>query len=217
MMKYNGILLDARYLLTPFIEATMIKRIDELILRIKELESELSLELEDELSAIQQQFRYKIERGKIRFQEGALATHKALKENLYHYLCDSNFIFVLTAPFIYSLVIPLLLLDLFLTLYQIVCFPVYKIKKVDRNEYVAIDRQHLAYLNIIEKTNCMYCGYANGLLSYAVEIGSKTEEFWCPIKHAKKTKDPHSRYQSFSAYGDAEGYKKKISASRKTQ
>lgn len=195
----------------------MIRRIDELILRIKELESELSLELENELNAIQQRFKYTIERGKIRFQESALATHKALKENLYQYFRDSNFFFVLTSPIIYSLVIPLLLLDLFLTLYQAICFPVYKIKKVKRDEYVTIDRQHLAYLNIIEKANCMYCGYANGLLSYALEIGSKTEEFWCPIKHAKKTKDPHSRYQSFLEYGDAEGYKNKLSAFRKKQ
>jgi hypothetical protein len=195
----------------------MMKRIDELISRIKELENELSLELENELSNIQQQFRYRVERGKIRFQEGALATHKALKENVYHYFSDSNFLFVLTSPVIFSLTLPLFLLDLVLTLYQFICFPVYKIKKVKRSEYVIVDRQHLAYLNMIEKANCIYCGYANGLLSYALEIGSKTEEFWCPIKHAKKTRDPHSRYHSFLEYGDAEGYKNKLSAFRKKQ
>ena len=212
LIQFNG-----RSFINIFIEGTMGRRIDELILRIKELESELSLELENELSAIQQRFRYTIERRKIRFQEGALATHKALKENLYQYFRESSFVFFLTSPVIYSLIIPLLLLDLFLTLYQVICFPVYKIKKVDRSEYVTIDRQHLAYLNIIEKANCMYCGYANGLLSYALEIGSKTEEYWCPIKHAGKIKDPHARYQSFLEYGDAEGYKNKLSAFRKTQ
>ncbi|WP_136796904.1 hypothetical protein [Desulfosediminicola ganghwensis] len=158
-----------------------------------------------------------IDQGKVRFQKSALATQKTFKKNLYRYFRESHLMFVLTTPVIYSLLVPLILLDVFLTLYQVFCFPVYQITKVARKEYVIIDRQHLAYLNLVEKVNCMYCGYANGLLAYALEIGSKTEEYWCPIKHAKKTKDPHSRYQKFLKYGDAEGYKSKMDEFRKTE
>ncbi|WP_419176684.1 hypothetical protein [Desulfosediminicola sp.] len=195
----------------------MKRRIDDLILRIKELERELSFELDNELREIQERFRYTIDQGKVRFQKSALATQKTFKKNLYRYFRESHLMFVLTTPVIYSLLVPLVLLDVFLTLYQVFCFPVYQITKVARKEYVIIDRQHLAYLNLVEKVNCMYCGYANGLLAYALEIGSKTEEYWCPIKHAKKTKDPHSRYQNFLKYGDAEGYKNKMDEFRKTE
>ena len=194
----------------------MKRRIEELVSRIRELENELSPLLDHELREIQERFRYSIERGKVRFHEGALAAQKVFRKNLYRYLRESNVMFVLTSPVIYSLFFPLLLFDLFLTIYQAVCFPVYQIRKVDRKDYVTIDRQHLAYLNLVEKVNCMYCGYANGLLSYALEIGSRTEEYWCPIKHAKKTRDPHSRYHAFLEYGDAEGYKNKLSEFRKT-
>lgn len=193
----------------------MKNRIEELITRIKELENELSIELENELNAIQKRFEYTFERGRVRFHNSAIATQKAFKKNLYRYFRESNLTFFLTSPIIYSVLMPLLLFDLSLTLYQALCFPVYRIKKVNRREYVTIDRQHLAYLNLVEKVNCMYCGYANGLLSYALEIGSRTEEYWCPIKHAKKVRDPHSRYHAFLEYGDAEGYKNNLNEFRK--
>ncbi|SDP84146.1 hypothetical protein [Desulforhopalus singaporensis] len=193
----------------------MKQRIKDLITRIKELENELSIEIENELNEIQKRFEYTVERGRVRFQEGALATQKAFKKNLYRYFRESKLIFFLTAPIIYSVLIPLLLFDLFLTLYQVLCFPVYQIRKVNRKDYLIIDRQHLAYLNLVEKVNCMYCGYANGLLSYALEIGSRTEKYWCPIKHAKKVRDPHSRYRAFLEYGDGEGYKNKLNEFRR--
>lgn len=195
----------------------MKKQIEDLILRIRELEKELSFLREYELHEIQERFRYTIRRGKVRFQESARASQKAFKKNLFRYFRESNVMFVLSSPVIYSLFFPLLLLDLFLTLYQAICFPIYQMRKVNRKDYVIIDRQHLAYLNLVEKVNCMYCGYANGLLSYALAIGSKTEEYWCPIKHAQKIRDPHSRYQTFLEYGDAEGHKNKLSKFRENE
>lgn len=72
------------------------------------------------------------------------------------------------------------------------------------------DRQYLHYLNLIEKMNCAYCSYVNGLIAYIQEIGARTEQFWCPIKHAKRIKTLHSRYRKFAGYGDAETYRSKI-------
>ncbi len=93
---------------------------------------------------------------------------------------------ILSAPVIYSLVIPIALVDLWVMAYQAVCFPIYKIPKVRRRDYLVFDRHHLAYLNVIEKINCAYCSYANGAIAFAREVSSRTEVYWCPIKHARR-------------------------------
>jgi hypothetical protein len=72
---------------------------------------------------------------------------------------------LVTAPAIYSLLLPLLLLDLWVWTYQWICFPIYGIARVPRGAYFVIDRRRLAYLNGIEKVNCTVCSYANGLLA----------------------------------------------------
>lgn len=116
---------------------------------------------------------------------------------------------LLTAPVIWSIAIPLALLDLMATLYQRLCFPIYDIPPVHRSEFVVIDRHKLAYLNWIEKLNCIYCGYGNGVLAYVREIASRTEERWCPIKHARPVKKPHPRYEGFVDFEDADSYRQK--------
>ncbi|MBF0195491.1 MAG: hypothetical protein HQL71_13090 [Magnetococcales bacterium] len=113
---------------------------------------------------------------------------------------------IITAPIIYSVYIPLSLLDLMASIYQAICFPIYGIKKVSRSEYVVIDRHKLSYLSWVEKINCIYCGYGNGVLYYVSEIASKTESYWCPIKHKEKIKGSHERYDSFCEYGDESAY-----------
>jgi hypothetical protein len=80
---------------------------------------------------------------------------------------------------------------------------------VPRSDFIVIDRHHLAYLNPLEKLNCVYCGYANGVIALAREIGSRTEQYWCPIKHSRPVPNPHSRYVGFVDYGDAEGYQQR--------
>ncbi|MDH3393425.1 MAG: hypothetical protein OEL66_05420, partial [Desulfobulbaceae bacterium] len=93
---------------------------------------------------------------------------------------------------------------------QTICFPVYGIPKVKRCDHLVIDRHALRYLNPIEKLNCVYCGYVNGLLSYIQEIAARTEQYWCPIKHARKVAHLHSRYHKFFEYGDAEKYRREL-------
>jgi len=122
---------------------------------------------------------------------------------------------LLTTPFIWFCLLPIVLLDLVLTIYQAVCFPIYGIPKVRRRDFVLLDRRRLAYLNLIEKLNCEYCSYANGIFAYATEIAARTEQYWCPIKHALRMKGVHSRYQHFFDYGDAEGYRTRIEQVRR--
>jgi hypothetical protein len=104
----------------------------------------------------------------------------------------------------------LVLLDLSVTIYQAVCFPAYGIEKVHRKDYLVFDRHHLAYLNALEKLNCAYCSYANGLIAYVREIAARTEQYWCPIKHARRVIGAHPHYSRFEDFGDAEGYRKRL-------
>ena len=84
------------------------------------------------------------------------------------------------------------------------CFRLYRLPPVRRADYVVIDRHHLHYLNIMQKLNCVYCGYVNGLIAWARELASVTEQYWCPIKHARKVRGSHARYAQFLDYGNAE-------------
>ena len=97
----------------------------------------------------------------------------------------------------------------FASVYQMINFPVYKIPKVKRSKYIIIDRHHLRHLNFMEKIFCVFCGYVNGVIQYCAEIGSRTEEFWCPIKHSKRTGYEHKRYDKYLDYDDSKEYHQK--------
>jgi len=153
---------------------------------------------------------YEIRKGKIWFSEEMKREQRRLKTSLFRYIVHSRFLAIVTAPFIYACIIPFGLLDLFVSTYQAVCFPVYGIPKARRRDYMAIDRNKLRYLNALEGLNCMYCSYANGLLAYVVEIAGRTEQHWCPIKHARRIHDAHHRYSRFLPYGDASAYRERI-------
>jgi hypothetical protein len=95
-------------------------------------------------------------------------------------------------------------------IYQSVCFRAYGIARVKRSSYIVFDRQHLAYLNGIEKLNCLYCGYANGVFAFVREVAGRTEQYWCPIRHARRVHAPHTHYREFVDYGDGEGYHRRL-------
>lgn len=177
--------------------------IDRLIEKIRALEEELEIAL----ATRAEELRIRILDGKIEYTREILAAHRALKIGLARYVLGAHPLKILTAPAIYALIVPLALLDAALSLYQAICFPVYGIPKVRRKDYLIFDRSRLAYLNLIEKLNCAYCSYGNGLLAYAREIAARTEQYWCPIKHASRLKAAHARYSRFADYGDAESYR----------
>jgi len=86
---------------------------------------------------------------------------------------------------------------------------------VPRGDFIAIDRHHLQYLNGLQKLNCVYCGYCNGVISWVREVAGRTEAYWCPIKHARRTTGPHGHYAGFSDYGDADAFRLRLEESRK--
>lgn len=181
-------------------------RINELVGRIKALEEELEAELEVRRADI----RFRLENRKVRFEQEVLEAHRRLKTGWLRYLLATPMRHLVTAPVIYVMIVPLVLLDLGVTLYQFLCFGAYRIPRVKRADYFVFDRGQLAYLNAIEKLNCAYCAYANGLAAYTREIVARTEQYWCPIKHARRVLGNHSRYVRFVDYGDAEAYQREL-------
>jgi hypothetical protein len=185
-------------------------RIDEILAHLHELQAELEQEIDRLLQVKRDQFRYSLKQGKVRFEQGMKALQRHQRTGLWEYLRSARLGHLLTAPIIYSVFLPLALLDLMACLYQHSCFRIYGIPRVLRSDYVIIDRQHLDYLNTIEKLNCIYCGYANGLIEYLREISARTEQYWCPIKHARRSPDPHRFNNGFLDYGDAQGYREQV-------
>ena len=174
----------------------------------------LEEELEAEFDKQRRQFHYRIERNRVRFEAQARDYQRRLRKGVLRYLAGMELRDLIAAPFIYAMIVPFVLLDISLAIYQLVICKAYGIPRVRRSDFIVIDRHNLAYLNGIEKLNCVYCGYGNGLASYAKVIASRTEQFWCPIKHARRVAQPHSRYPRFFDYGDADSYREGLEALR---
>jgi hypothetical protein len=180
--------------------------ITQLIASVRVLERQLEIAM----AKRRVELNYEVRDGIAHFEQVVVAKHRLLKARLLTYILGARPAMILTAPVIYALIFPVLLLDLFVAVYQTVCFPVYGIPRVRRSDYLAFDREHLAYLNLIEKLNCAYCAYANGVFAYAREVASRTEQYWCPIKHARRVLGVHSRYGTFADYGDADAYRHEL-------
>jgi hypothetical protein len=183
----------------------MSENIDRLIAQIKLLNGEL----EAEFAIRRARLRYTLQGTRATFEAEILRAHRELRVGLAKYIFNASWLTVLTAPVIYAMIIPFVILDITITIYQWICFPAYGIEKVKRSDYFVFDRYHLAYLNILEAINCAYCSYGNGLMAYAGEIAGRTELYWCPIKHARKAISAHQHYVGFADFGDAEAFRKK--------
>lgn len=186
------------------------KVLADLVAKIRVLETEIERRIAERRS----QFHYAVIRNRVRFERDILSKHRLLKLGLWKQIRQSPWCIIVVSPVIYSLIVPLAFLDACLVIYQAVCFRAYGIERVPRSDYIVIDRHQLAYLNPLEKLNCLYCGYGNGVIAFAREIAGRTEEYWCPIKHSRPVRHPHSRYTNFVDYGDAEGYRQHQSAIR---
>lgn len=180
--------------------------LEDLRERVKTAQQQFEAELDHRIELQREQFRYRLHQGKVRFEADMREWQAQHRTGLWRYITRGHLAYVFTAPLIYGLIVPIVLLDLCVTVYQQICFRIYGIDLVRRGAHVIIDRQHLAYLNGIEKLNCIYCGYGNGVIAYAREIAGRTERFWCPIKHATRAADPHPYFKAFLEYGDAEAY-----------
>ena len=185
-------------------------RIRELLRQIATLDEELRVALR----AQESQVHFTLHGRRVEFEHSIRLMHRKLKRSLYHWIITDRPQNFLTGPFIYGMAIPLVLLDLTVTIYQACSFPIYGIAKVKRDAYIVFDRHHLGFLNIVERVHCEYCAYATGLIAYTTEIIARTEQYFCPIKHAHQILGAHSHYAKFIAYGDPTDFHARLEAFR---
>jgi hypothetical protein len=186
-------------------------KLTKILDEMRKLEHQLILELQKG----EEEFFYSVKHKRVKFEREVKARHRQMAKRIRHYLKEAEILNILTAPVIWSCLFPAVFMDMVLSFYQAVCFPIYGIPKVNRKDYIVIDRHYLSYLNGLEKINCVYCGYFNGLIGYVQEIAARTEQYWCPIKHARKTRFVHDRYSKFFDYGDGVSYRKNIESVRR--
>jgi len=189
----------------------MSPHVERFVERLRDAEGDFKREVDEQ----QRRLHHRIHRGRVWFDKELRDSHRHLRQRIPAYIWEGNFLSLLTAPIIYSLLLPLVFLDLWVTLYQWVCFPIYGMPRVPRRRYFTIDRHKLAYLNAIEKVHCTFCSYANGLIAYVREVAGRTEQYWCPIKHAREIPQADPRYRRYFEYGDAAGYRHGLITLRK--
>ena len=178
-------------------------KVDELLRRMQALREELEVEFRKKREEIE----FVMQGKRVRFAEEVQQRQRLYRVGLLRYLRGARWLVVLTAPVIYSGFVVFAAMDLFVTLYQALCFPVYGIPRVRRRDYMVFDRGDLPYLNAIERFNCFYCSYGNGVAAYLREVAARTEQYWCPIKHARRVLGAHDRYPDFFEFGDPESFR----------
>lgn len=184
----------------------MNQTIKEIVKKISDLNKQLS----EKYSELSEKYGFSFSGKKIVFLQEFRKKNISFKIPAWKYAVPQNIRHLLSMPFIYMMIVPVLILDVFITLYQTTAFQLYHIPKTKRRDFIIYDRQFLDYLNWIQKLNCRYCTYANGLFAYAVEIAGRTERYWCPIKAAHKPKFHHGWYSDFADYGNPEEWKTKF-------
>jgi len=142
---------------------SMTDTIERLTAQIRLLQGEL----EAEVAIRRARLRYTLRGNRAVFEREILRAHRALRVGLAKYIFDAGLLSIITAPAIYALIVPFVLLDIFVTVYQWICFPAYGIEKVRRADYLVFDRHATSPIShLLEKLNCAYCSYCNGLLAY---------------------------------------------------
>ncbi|MBI3095904.1 MAG: hypothetical protein HYY97_13640 [Rhodocyclales bacterium] len=181
-------------------------RVRHLLDQMDALEEDLRQALHEQEDGVLFQIKGK----RVEFEQSIRQAHLRLKSGFFHWLVTYRPQNLITGPIIYAMILPLVLLDLCVSFYQAACFPIYGVARVRRGDYIVFDRQQLEYLNFIEKFHCTYCAYGAGLIAYAAEIVARTEEYFCPIKHARKMLGTHARYARFLDFGDAADYERRL-------
>lgn len=176
---------------------------------------QLERELVDEIQKKKTQFGYEVRDRQAHFTAAVTLQHRKLAKTIASYVRESTLFNVLTAPVVWVILLPVVMLHIMASIFQCLCFPIYGIPKVRHSDYIVMDRRLLKYLNPLERLNCGYCEYTNGVLAYVQEIAGRTEQYWCPIKHAIGLRTRHSRYAHFLDFGDAEQYRQRIEQVRR--
>lgn len=183
---------------------------DSKIKQLQEKIDELETSLQKEYSRLAEKYGFSVKQKRIEFIKNFRDRNKTFRIPAWRHTIPVNIRHLIALPLIYFMVIPVLILDFFVTLYNWTALPLYRIPIVKRSEFIVYDRQFLDYLNFLQKVACLYCTYANGVIAYAVEIGGRTERYWCPIKAANKPKVHNDWYNDYADYGNPEEWNEKF-------
>lgn len=188
--------------------------IEQILKNIQKHKWELWKEYEKLSKNIEKKYWFFYDQWKIFFDHKAQKYQKKFRIPLVRYIIPKNYKHILSIPFIYGMIFPALFLDICLLIYQQSAMRLYWIPRVQRADYIQFDRKHLKYLNLLQKINCIYCSYVNGLFQYAVEIAGRTEKYWCPIKSARRKVGGHNWEEYFAEYGDPEAFRKVFNSNK---
>lgn len=180
--------------------------IQEILAKIEALNNDLR----EEYDRLLEKYGFSFQEKKVIFLEEFRKKNKKFRIPLWRPITSTNFRQLLAVPFILGMIIPAVILDIGITIYQAIAFPLYRIPKVKRSDYIIYERRFLDYLNLQHKLQCLYCSYVNGLFAYAVEIAARTERYWCPLKAAHKPVFSHGWYKDFADYWNPEEWKDKF-------
>ena len=89
------------------------------------------------------QLREQIAALQMELLEAVREPHKRLKTGFFSWRTTNRPQNLVTGPIIYGMIVPLVLLDLFVSIYQATCFPIYKLAKMRRGDYLVFDRHKL--------------------------------------------------------------------------
>jgi len=165
-------------------------------------------EFSKDYNAFKEKYEFKIDWKRIIWNKNREKELKKDKKSAWDSLFSATVREIISFPFIWMMLIPAIFLDICLFIYQNTAIRLYKIPLAKRSDYIVFDRAQLAYLNWIQKIDCIYCSYFNWLMQYAVEVAWRTEKYWCPIKHATKKHWTHNREKFFAEYWDSKEFKK---------
>ncbi len=178
-------------------------KINKIFEEIKDKKAELKLEYEK----MKEKYGFRIEWRKIIWNKDEAAKQKKRRKSAWDTFFSATVFEILSIPFIYAMIIPAVILDIFLFMYQQTAIRLYKIPLAKRSDYIVFDRRQLWYLNWLQKINCIYCSYVNWLFQYWVEVAWRTEKYWCPIKSATKKHWDHNWEKYFADYGDVDWFR----------
>ncbi len=168
-------------------------------------------ELKTEYWKLKVKYGFTFKNGRVVFNSNVIKANKRQRKSVLKTIFTAEVREILSFPFIWMMLIPAIILDVCLFIYQNTAIRLYWIPLAKRSDYIIFDRQELDYLNFIQKINCIFCSYVNWLFSYAIEIAWRTEKYWCPIKNAKKSLWWHDWEKYFADYWDAEWFKETLS------
>lgn len=189
-------------------------KIQKLLWDIQDKKQELASEYEKLSEKLRKKYDFSFSQWRIIFSQKAQQYQKNFKTPLAKYVIPKSYRHILSMPFIYGMIIPAIFLDISLFIYQHTAFRLYRIPIVKRSDYIVFDRRHLSYLNFMQKINCIYCSYVNGLFQFSVEVAGRTEKYWCPIKAARRKAGVHAWEEYFADFWDPEGFLKAFNSNK---